>query len=115
MYRVALFCANVRPSGERFAAFADDIAMMPRHIRPMLRWQLSVADHSEGTRPWTHVWEQEYAGFDGPDGPFSRAYMMHPVHWAHVDTRWFDPESPEQLIDLELVHTFCAIREPVIA
>jgi len=83
---------------------------MPNHVRSILRWQLSTADEAEGDRPWTTVWEQEYRDLDGLNGP----YMMHPVHWAHVE-RWFDTEYTEHLVDPILVHTFCAIQRPVIA
>lgn len=110
LYRVALFCANVNPTPERLAAFAEQTAGMPNHVRSILRWQLSTADEAEGDRPWTTVWEQEYRDLDGLNGP----YMMHPVHWAHVE-RWFDTEYTEHLVDPILVHTFCAIQRPVIA
>lgn len=109
IYRVALFCASVDPTPERLAAFADQTAAMPRHVRSILRWQLSAADEAEGDRPWTTVWEQEYRDLDGLDG----AYMMHPVHWAHVE-RWFDTEYPEQLVDPLLVHSFCRIGQPAL-
>lgn len=109
IYRVALFCANVRPTAERLDAFARHTTSMPDHVRSIRRWQLSRATAATGARNWTHVWEQEYADLSGLTG----AYMMHPVHWAHVE-RWFDPEYFEWLIDPELVHTFCAIEEPVI-
>lgn len=109
LYRVALFCANVRPDAERLAAFAAETAAMPNTVRSILRWQLSQADNAQGTRAWTHVWEQEYRDLDGLNGP----YMLHPAHWARVE-RWFDPEYPEHLVDSVLVHTFCAIDRPVI-
>lgn len=109
LYRVALFCANIRPDGDRLAAFADQTAAMPRHVRTIRRWQLGEATAAGGTRPWTHVWEQEYPDLDGLNG----AYMLHPVHWAHVE-RWFDPEYPEHLVDPQLVHSFCAIDQAVI-
>lgn len=109
LYRVALFCANVRPNTERLAAFAADTAAMPDHVRTIRRWQLSLADHAAGIRPWTHIWEQEYADRAGLEG----AYMLHPIHWALVE-RWFDPEYPEWLVDPVLIHTFCAFDRPVI-
>lgn len=109
LYRVALFCANVRASADRLAAFTADTASMPDHVKTIRRWQLSPTDHGSGTRAWTHVWEQEYADRAGLEG----AYMLHPIHWAHVE-RWFDPEYPEWLVDPVLVHTFCDIDEPVI-
>ncbi|WP_380871405.1 stress responsive protein [Sphingomonas sp. DBB INV C78] len=109
LYRVALFCANVRPTRERLDAFGAQTVTMPVHVRTMLRWQLSEAEGATGDRPWTHVWEQEYPDLDGLNGP----YMLHPVHWAHVE-RWFDPEYTEHLVDPVLVHTFCAIDKGVI-
>lgn len=109
IYRVALFCANVAPTAQRLNAFARHTLSMPAHIRTMRRWQLARPDEVAGARNWTHVWEQEYADLPGLFG----TYMMHPVHWAHVE-RWFDPEYPEWLVDTELVHTFCAIDEAVI-
>ena len=57
---------------------------------------------AEGARPWTHVWEQRYDALDGLMGD----YMMHPYHWARVD-RWFDPESPDWIVDTHLCHSFC--------
>ncbi|ARS26135.1 Dabb family protein [Sphingomonas sp. KC8] len=109
IYRVALFCANVRPTAERLAAFGRQTASMPSYIKSIRRWQLSGATTASGTRPWTHVWEQEYENLDGLNGP----YMMHPAHWAHVE-RWFDTEYTEHLVDPVLVHTFCAIDAAVI-
>lgn len=109
LYRVALFCANVRPDAERLAAFSADTAAMPRHVRTIRRWQLSPAHEAGGTRRWTHVWEQEYDDRAGLEG----AYMAHPIHWALVE-RWFDPEYPEWLVDPVLVHSFCDFDSPVI-
>lgn len=109
LYRVALFCANVRPDAERLAAFAADTAAMPDHVRTIRRWQLSPAHEAAGTRRWTHVWEQEYRDRAGLEG----SYMLHPVHWAHVE-RWFDPEYSEWLVDPLLVHSFCQFDRPVI-
>lgn len=109
VYRVALFCANRNPTPERLAQFSAETADMARYVSSIRRWQLSKADHAEGARPWTYVWEQEYDDLEGLTGP----YMMHPCHWAQVD-RWFDPEFPEWLIDTRLCHTFCAVSQPVI-
>lgn len=110
LYRVALFCANVRPSADRLEAFATQTASIPNAVRTIRRWQLARGEEAQGDRPWTTVWEQEYADLGGLNG----AYMLHPVHWAHVE-RWFDTEYPEWLVDPVLVHTFCAIDRPVIA
>lgn len=109
IHRVALFCANQSPSAERLAKFAAETVAMPQHIRSIRSWQLATTSDADGSRPWTHVWEQEYADLEGLTG----AYMMHPYHWAHVD-RWFDPEWPEWLVDCMLCHAFCATSAPVI-
>jgi len=110
VYRVALFCANRAPSAERLARFAAETQAMPRYIRSIRSWQLAATCEAAGSRPWTHVWEQEYEDSTGLTG----SYMMHPYHWAHVD-RWFDPEWPEWLVDPTLCHAFCEVTAPVIA
>ena len=109
LYRVALFCADVRPDAGRLASFADETAALATSISAIGRWQLSTAREAGGLRRWTHVWEQEYRNLDGLLGP----YMRHPAHWARAE-RWFDPEYPEHLVDPMLVHTFCAIDQPVL-
>lgn len=109
LYRVALFCANVRPDADRLEAFATQTASLPRYITTIRRWQIARGESGRGDKPWNAVWEQEYADRAGLEG----AYMLHPAHWAHVE-RWFDPEYPEWLVDPVLVHTFCAIDRPVI-
>lgn len=109
LYRVALFSAMRDPSPERLAAFRADTLAMPPVVRSIVRWQLSTVDSATGTRPWTHVWEQEYPDLAGLNGP----YMMHPVHWARIE-RWFDTEYPECLVDPVLVHSFCDVDQPVL-
>lgn len=109
LYRVAMFCANRNPTPERLAAFARDTQIMPDHVRTILRWELSRATDASGAMPWTHLWEQEYADRAGLDG----AYMLHPVHWAHVE-RWFDTEYPDYLVAPRLVHSFCAINRAIL-
>jgi hypothetical protein len=110
VYRVALFCANREPTPERLAAWSDETTSMPRYVKSIRSWQLAKVAEASGTRPWTHVWEQEYDDLQGLMGP----YMMHPVHWAYVD-RWFDPEYPEWLVDTFLCHSFCETRQPALA
>ena len=109
LYRVALFCASQRPDPERLARFARETCAMPRRIAAIRRWQLAIPVHASGSRPWTHVWEQEYDDQAGLSGP----YMLHPCHWSEVD-RWFDPEDPDWLIDPLLCHSFCETDAPVI-
>lgn len=109
LYRVALFCADVRPDEARLADFARETAALAGSIAAIGRWQLSTPRDAGGLRQWTHVWEQEYRDRAGLEG----AYMMHPAHWARAE-RWFDPEYPEHLVDPLLVHTFCAIDEQVL-
>jgi hypothetical protein len=109
LYRVALFCANRRPDADRLARFARETSAMPLRIRAIRRWQLATPVFASGTRPWTHVWEQEYDDLAGLTGP----YMLHPCHWSEVD-RFFDPEDPDWLIDPWLCHSFCETNGPVI-
>jgi hypothetical protein len=109
LYRVALFCANVRPDEDRLQSFGEETAALAEHVRTIGRWQLSTTRDGDGLRQWTHVWEQEYADLDGLNG----AYMLHPSHWARAE-RWFDPEYPDYLVDTMLVHTYCAIENHVL-
>lgn len=84
--------------------FERELLRMPPHIEPMVSWQLSRVDSAVGASEWTHVWEQSFTDVDGLLGP----YMHHPVHWGYVD-RWFDPESPDQIVKERVCHSFCAV------
>ena len=81
--------------------FEAEVAAMPRHIASIRSWALSLVDQARTPSRWTHAWEQEYETLDG----LERDYMLHPYHWAGVD-RWFDPEMPDRIVDLDLVHVF---------
>jgi hypothetical protein len=109
VYRVALFSVSRPAAPAALTQFAQETARMGKYIRTIRRWQLSRVQLCTGARPWTFVWEQEYADLTG----LMNQYMMHPYHWAHID-RWFDPESTDWLVDPYLVHTFCATTRPVI-
>ena len=110
VYRVALFCANVKATPDRIEAFGKDTFMMGHYIAKIRNWQVSAVLESSGVRPWTHVWEQEYDDISGLQG----AYMLHPHHWAHID-RWFNPEcGDEWLIDTYLCHTFADLPSSVM-
>ncbi|MFC4128568.1 Dabb family protein [Nocardia rhizosphaerae] len=82
--------------------FEADLLRMPGYIPAIRTWRLSTVDRAIGSVPWTHVWEQEFADLDGLTG----SYLMHPIHWAHVD-RWFDPECPEMIVRDRVCHSFC--------
>jgi hypothetical protein len=81
--------------------FEAEVAAMPRHISSIRSWVLSAVDQARTPSRWTHAWEQEYASLDG----LRQDYMSHPYHWAGVD-RWFDPEMPDRIVELGLVHVF---------
>lgn len=102
IYRALLL--SLRPGTAAAAAerFERETLAMPRYIRSIRAWRLSRVQWSSGARPWSHVWEQRYDDLEGLSGP----YMMHPYHWAHVD-RWFDPESPDWIVDTHLCHSYC--------
>jgi hypothetical protein len=81
--------------------FESEVEAMPQHIDSIRSWALSVVDQKRTPSRWTHAWEQEYATLDG----LRRDYMLHPYHWAGVD-RWFDPEMPDRIVELDLMHVF---------
>jgi hypothetical protein len=94
------------------AAFEAALAAMPRYIDTIRNSSLSpVQDVWGATGPrWTHVWEQEFRTLEGLTGP----YMNHAYHWAYVDT-WFDPQSPNHIVDTTLVHAMCDLDRSILA
>ncbi|MBY0287054.1 MAG: Dabb family protein [Mycobacteriaceae bacterium] len=82
--------------------FESDLALMPHYVRTITAWQLSRVERAVGASSWTHVFEQHFTDVDGLMGP----YLMHPIHWAHVD-RWFDPECPDVIVWDRVCHSFC--------
>lgn len=102
IYRVLLLSLRPGIPPEQQARFEREVLAMPRYIHAIRAWRLSRVVQAEGARPWTHVWEQRYDALEGLAGD----YMMHPYHWARVD-RWFDPESPDWIVDTHLCHSFC--------
>ncbi|KAF0844954.1 Dabb family protein [Nocardia caishijiensis] len=107
VYRVLLLRVSPDAAAETTDRFEADLLRMPRYISTIRSWRLSRTTRALGSAPWTHVWEQEFTDLDGLDGP----YLMHPVHWAHVD-RWFDPEHPEVIVRDRICHSFC-LNEPL--
>lgn len=106
IYRVLLLSLRPGTPAEQQARFEREILAMPRYIRAIRAWRLARVVQAEGARPWTHVWEQRYDALQGLAGD----YMLHPYHWAQVD-RWFDPESPDWIVDTQLCHSFCRYGE----
>jgi hypothetical protein len=109
VYRTLLLSVNRAADPEAIARFETETFAMGRYIGTIRNWQVSRVIEAAGARPWTHVWEQEYADLGGLMG----AYMLHPYHWGHID-RWFDPECTDFMIDTHLCHTFCAFDGAVI-
>jgi hypothetical protein len=101
-YRTLFLSVNKAPSQAAIAKFDFETYEMGLYIPSIVNWQVSRVVEASGSRPWTHVWEQEYADISGLHG----AYMMHPHHWGHID-RWYDPECTDYMIDTFLCHTFC--------
>lgn len=110
IYRTLLLRVAPGTSAALVEQFEEDLRLLPRYVRSIHCWQLSRVDEAVGTSPWTHVFEQEFTDVEGLMGP----YLMHPIHWAHVD-RWFDPECPEVIIRDRVCHSFCRNTTPVLA
>ncbi|MFD3743355.1 Dabb family protein [Nocardia sp. NPDC058633] len=102
VYRVLLLRVAASTPRATIDRFEADLLRMPRYLPSIRSWQLSRVTRGTGSSPWTHVWEQEFTDLGGLTGP----YLMHPVHWAHVD-RWFDPECPEVIVRERICHSFC--------
>jgi hypothetical protein len=94
------------------AAFEHELADMTRYIDTIRNSSLSrvdIVDNPAGPA-WTHVWEQEFQTLDGLTG----LYMEHPYHWAFVDT-WFDPQAPNHIVDVTLIHAMCRLDRSILA
>jgi len=104
IYRGLLLSVHATAPAAAIARFERETLAMPRYIQAIRGWRLGRVRQAQGSRAWTHVWEQRYENVEGLLGP----YMLHPYHWAHVD-RWFDPESQDWIVDPQLCHSFCRI------
>lgn len=101
-YRTLFLNVNQAPNEEAVKRFDFETWEMGVYIPTIINWQVSRVLEGSGSRPWTHIWEQEYEHISGLLG----AYMLHPHHWAWID-RWYDPECTDYMIDTYLCHTFC--------
>jgi len=109
-YRTLFLSVNKAPNQAAIEKFDAETYMMGVYIHTIKNWQVSRVKEASGSRPWTHIWEQEYEDISGLHG----AYMLHPHHWGHID-RWYDPECTDFMIDTFLCHTFCNFDGSVIA
>jgi hypothetical protein len=109
-YRTLFLSVNQAPNEAAIEKFDAETYMMGVYIHTIKNWQVSRVKEASGSRPWTHIWEQEYEDISGLHG----AYMLHPHHWGHID-RWYDPECTDFMIDTFLCHTFCDFDGSVIA
>lgn len=109
VYRALLLSVDRPVKRHVIERFETETRAMPAYIPAIRNWRLSRVSEARGARRWTHVWEQEYADIGGLMGP----YMMHPYHWGHVD-RWFDPESPDWMVNTTLCHSFCSFETSII-
>lgn len=89
--------------------FERDTMGMPRYIDTIRNWAFSRTDPELHPTPWTHVWEQEYQELRG----LQEDYMLSPYHWGLVDG-WFDPESPQRIVDSALAHVYCAAATTIL-
>ncbi|MCV7092145.1 Dabb family protein [Mycobacterium interjectum] len=109
VYRTLLFSVVPGTDEAAVARFEADLRLMPRYVRTITDWQLSRVEQTCGASAWTHVFEQLFTDVDGLMGP----YLMHPIHWAHVD-RWFDPECPDVVVRDRVCHSFCRSATAVL-
>ena len=89
--------------------FEHDMLGMPRYIDAIRNWAFSRADPELHPTPWTHVWEQEYRDLRG----LQVDYMLSPYHWGLVDG-WYDPESPQRIVDTHLAHVYCPAAATIL-
>lgn len=94
---------------EAVESFERDMLGMPRYIDAIRNWAFSRADPELHPTPWTHVWEQEYRELRG----LQEDYMLSPYHWGLVDG-WYDPESPQRIVDTNLAHVYCPAATTIL-
>jgi len=96
---VSVDAGTDRATRERFET---EMVAMPRHVCTIRNWGFSRVAASQGARPWSYVWEQDFDSIEGMQGE----YMMHPIHWGSID-RWYDVEHPDRIADGYLIHSAC--------
>ena len=94
---------------EAVERFEHDMLGMPRYIDAIRNWAFSRTDPELHPTPWTHVWEQEYRELRG----LQEDYMLSPYHWGLVDG-WYDPESPQRIVDTNLAHVYCPAATTIL-
>jgi len=94
------------------ARFERDTPILAAAIPAIRNWRWSrirtTHPYPMETR-WTHLWEQEFESVDG----LQIDYMSSPAHWGYIDG-YFNPEMPEQVVDVWLAHLACPTRAPVL-
>jgi hypothetical protein len=106
VYRTLFIGVDAEAPAAIQTQFADELAGMPDYIPEIVNWAMNTTVASRGQRPWTHVWEQEFATVDGLVGP----YMTSAYHWGFVD-RWFDHEMPEQIVANDAIRHSASVLE----
>jgi len=94
----------------RFEAETPLLAAAVPAIRNWVWSRIRTRSPNPGPTRFTHLWEQEFETLAGLEVD----YMSSPFHWGFID-RWFDPEMPEQVVDVRLGHLSCPAREPVLS
>lgn len=92
--------------------FEAETPLLARAVPAIRNWQWSrVRTRSPNpmTLEWTHLWEQEFETRAG----LEEDYMASPMHWGYID-RWFDPEMPEQIVDIGLAHLACPATASIL-
>lgn len=110
IHRILLLSVMPQTPMEKIARFEAEMCNMARYLPSIRNWGFSRISDSGGVRPWTHVWEQDFACSQDLFGP----YMMHPIHFGQID-RWFDPQSHDWIVDTELCSTYCAFEQSALA
>lgn len=104
--RTAYFRILPGAGADAISAWEKDLLDMPCYMQGMTNWSLSRSAANNDL----YVWEQEYLQLDDLLGE----YMVHPHHWAHVDT-WFDPEFARRIVDTDICHAFCESPNSILA
>lgn len=109
IWRALIF--RVTPAGFPDAAKALEAGLLlfPKYIPAIRSWALSPVASVDGPKAFTHVWEQEFDSVSG----LTVDYMVSPLHWGVVDA-WFDAESPDYVVDPQLIQVVGQIDQSIM-
>lgn len=109
IWRALIFRVMPHAAPETVKRLEMSTSMLAKHVQEIRSWSLSSVAYTEGPKPFSYVWEQEFDRIEDLTGP----YMAHPVHWGVADA-FFDAECPDYIVDPQLIQVVGAIDQSIL-